>query len=120
MQKSKDIEKKLTEEKIMFLRRKQVDPIIPTISLQFENRQRVFLDENIFSIFVLLIPLTALNRLKLESYSIKTMFQEISKVVHPSCFFGKINFGRSFLIDKSPRFPWSNLYVPRKSSNSGD
>lgn len=38
VQKSKDMEKKLTEEQIMFLRRKQVEPIIPMISLEFRNR----------------------------------------------------------------------------------
>jgi hypothetical protein len=35
MQKSKDIEKKLTEEQIMFLRRKQVDLITSNLSLKF-------------------------------------------------------------------------------------
>jgi hypothetical protein len=39
MQKSKDTQKKLTEAQIMFVRRKQVDSIIPTISLKFLNRQ---------------------------------------------------------------------------------
>lgn len=49
MQKSKDIEKKMTEEQIMFLRRKQVDAVILTIFIQFQARQTVLLDENLFS-----------------------------------------------------------------------
>lgn len=44
-QKSKDVEKKLTEEQIMFLRRKQVDPIHSNDTSAI-SKQIIPLDEN--------------------------------------------------------------------------